>query len=178
MKYIFLSFFLVLFLSSCDDGDVIVTTFDFDEISPEYCRTATSFVFFKINNTNLESLSFKLQTQNDTILTTQDTLMFQIDGTLNVVNYRTYNTAVPQSYFCSSVPPSSPRVLKDFVSSQGVATLFTRIVDTTYTGVGIEQDTLYVYRTSMVFNNLRLENQNETVTQQTLDFGYIDVTGQ
>ncbi len=178
MKYFFFSFFLVLFFSSCDDGDVIVTTFDFDEINLEFCQTATSYVFFKVNNTNLESLSFKLQTQNDTLLTTQDTLMFQIDGSINVVNYRTYNASVPQNYFCSSIPPANPRILQDFVSSQGVATLFTRIVDTTYTGVGNEQDTSFVYRTSILFNNLRLENENEIVTQQTLDFGFLNVTGQ
>lgn len=178
MKHFFLSILLVLSLSSCDDGNVIVTTFDFDDINLEYCQTATSYVFFKINNTNQESLSFKLQTQNDSILTTQDTLLFQIDGASNVVNYRTYNASLPQGYFCSSIPPSSPRILKDFVSSQGVATLFTSIVDTTYTGVGIDEDTLFVYRTSIVFGNLRLENETETVTQQTLDFGFVDVTEQ
>jgi hypothetical protein len=178
MKHFFLAILLVLGLSACDDGDVIVTTFDFDDINLEVCQTATSYVFYKVNNTNLESLSFKLQTQNDTILTTQDTLMFQIDGAINVVNYRTYDTSLPQGYFCSSIPPSSPRILKDFVSTQGVATFFTRIIDTTYTGVGIDQDTSYVYRTEILFNNLRLENENETVTQQTLDFGFINVTGQ
>lgn len=177
MKHFFLAFLLIFSFSSCDDGDVIVTTFDFDEINLEYCQTATSYVFYKVNNINRESLSFKLQTQNE-LLTTEITQTFQIDATSNVVHYRTYNTEVPTNYFCSSIPPSSPQILKDFVSSQGVATLFTRIVDTTYTGVGIEQDTSYVYRTSILFNNIRLENQNETVTQETLDFGFIDVTGQ
>lgn len=175
MKHFFLFFLIISGFSSCDDGDIIVTTFDFDEINLEYCMTTSSIVFYKINNTNLESLSFKLQPENE-ILTTEDTFTFQIDATNNVVNYRTYNADVPANYFCSSIPPSSPQILQDFVSSQGEATLTNSIVDTIYTGVGIEQDTSYVYRTSIVFNNIRFENQNESVTYETFNLGFIDVT--
>ena len=178
MKYFLLPILIIFTFTSCDDGEIIVTTLDFDNQNIELCQTTSSYVFYKVNNINLETLSFKLQSQNDSLLTTENTITAQIDPVSNVVNYRSYDASVPQGYFCSSIPPSSPRILKDFVSSQGVATLFTRVVDTTYTGVGIEEDTLFVYRTTITFNNLRLENQDETVTQEILEFGSIEVTSE
>lgn len=177
MKHFFLPIFFLFLLTSCDDGDVIVTTFDFDNISLQYCQTTNTYVFYKVNNTNLESLSFVFQTQNDSILTTESTIIAMIGGADNVVNYRTYNDEVPPSFFCSSVPPSNPRIIRDYTSVQGQASLFTRVVDTTYVGVGIEQDTLFVYRTSIEFSHLRLVSDSETITQETLIFGSLEVTG-
>lgn len=175
MKHFFLFIFLLFTFSSCDDGDIIVTTFDFDNITLEYCQSANSIVFYKVNNANLESLSFNLQTQNE-ILTTPGTQNFQIDAINNVVHYRTYNTDVPANYFCSSIPPSSPEILNDFVSSQGVVTIHTKIVETVTSGTGFEHDASFVYRTSIILSNIRLETQNETITQETLELGFIDVT--
>lgn len=177
MKHFFLPIFFLFLLTSCDDGDVIVTTFDFDDISLQYCQTSNAYVFYKINNTNLESLSFVFQTQNDSILTTESTILASLEVAGNVVNYRTYNAEVPPSFFCSNVPPSNPRIIRDYVSVQGQASLFTRIVDTTLVGVGNEQDTLYVYKTSIEFSNIRMVSDNETITQETLILGSLEVTG-
>lgn len=168
---------MLLGFVACDDGDVIITTFDFDTVELNVCGGVGDYVFFKINNTNLETLSLKLSTQ-DSILIRQDTLTFSIDASTNVVNYRTFNVDIPSSYFCNSIPPTTPQVITNFTSSEGVATLFTRITDTLITGIGIEQDTSFVFTTSIVLNNLRLENDNETITQETLELGSLNTTAQ
>ncbi|GGD92815.1 hypothetical protein [Planktosalinus lacus] len=173
MKQFFLALILVLAVSSCDDGDIIVTTFDFEAIELDYCEVIEGYVFYKINNTNLETLSFKLTAQ-DSILYQEDTLIFTIDGTTNAVNYRTYQNEIPASYFCSSVPPITPEVDRDYVSNQGSATLRTQITDTTYSGVGIEQDTTFVFTTSIILNNIKLESQNEVIIRETIDLGLIN----
>jgi len=177
MRNFFLSFILIFSFGACNDGDVIVTTFDFESIELNVCGNGVEYVFFKINNTNLETLSLQLNTQ-DSILTRQDTLMFTIDASTNVVNYRTFNDEIPNSYFCSSIPPTSPTINRNFTSSQGTATVFTRITDTLITGIGIEQDTSYVFTTTLILNNLRLESQNETITQETLELGSLNTTAQ
>lgn len=175
MRYFFLFILFGICLNSCDDGDIIVTTLDFDAINTQYCQTTSSLVFFKVNNINRESLSLKIQSQVN-FLTTEDTIELPIDAISNVVNYRTYDAEVPQGYFCSSIPPSFPQIKKDFISTQGIAVLSTQIIDTLITGIGIEEDTSYVFRTSIVLNNLTLEAQNETVTQELIEFGFVDFT--
>tara|TARA_R110002072_G_scaffold292634_4_gene461554 strand:+ start:2005 stop:2538 length:534 start_codon:yes stop_codon:yes gene_type:complete len=177
MRNFFLSFLIIFSFSACNDGDVIVTTFDFESIELNVCGDVGDYVFFKVNNTNLETLSFQLRTQ-DSILTTEDTLTYNIDATTNVVNYRTFSDEIPNDYFCSSIPPTSPKIKLDYTSSQGIATVFTRITDTLITGIGIEQDTSFVYTTSIVVNNLRLESQNESITQETLELGSLNTTAQ
>lgn len=173
MKQFFLALILVLAVSSCDDGDIIVTTFDFETIELDYCEDIGEYVFYKINNTNLETLSFKLTAQ-DSILYQEDTLTFTIDGTSNMVNYRTFKDEIPASYFCSSIPPLIPQITKDYASNQGSATLRTLITDTTYTGIGIEQDTSFVFTTNIVLNNIKLESQNELIIRETIDLGLIN----
>src|SRR5690606_18031037 len=56
MRNIFLVITLLLTLQSCDDGDLIVTTFDFEEIELKQCGIWGDLVFYKINNSTYESL--------------------------------------------------------------------------------------------------------------------------
>ncbi|NND89099.1 MAG: hypothetical protein HKM28_07635, partial [Flavobacteriaceae bacterium] len=69
MKNICLTLLSLLFLCSCDDGDVIVTTFDFEEATLQTCGGTGSYVFFKINPESAESLSLSIST-NDTLFLT------------------------------------------------------------------------------------------------------------
>lgn len=174
MRNFFLSLVLVFGLSSCNDGDIIVTTLDFEDIAFDVCGGVGDLVFYKINNTNLETLSFQLRTQ-DTVLGIQDTLIYNIDSTTNVINYRTYTGEISSNYFCNSIPPLTPEVKKNFTSSQGVATL-TSTIDTIYTGEGSLQDTTRVQTLSIEFTNLRLEAPNETINRNPLDFGSLEIT--
>ena len=126
MKLIYNRFSLLLIftisLFSCDDGDIIVTTFDFDEITLENCGEAGDYVFYKINNANLESISLVLGTTDDIYLTTQDRT-YELNGTSNFVNYRTYSGEVNANFFCSNVTPSEPSVTDDFAGNSGTALL-------------------------------------------------------
>ncbi|MCR9183162.1 MAG: hypothetical protein NXH73_09575 [Flavobacteriaceae bacterium] len=177
MRNFFLSFLIIFSFGACNDGDVIVTTFDFESIELNVCGDVGDYVFFKVNNTNLETLSLQLSTQ-DSILTQENTLTYNIDASTNVVNYRTFKDEIPASYFCSSIPPTEPKIVLDYKSSEGIATVFTRITDTLITGIGLEQDTSFVYTTTIVLNNLRLESENESITQETLELGSLNTTAQ
>jgi hypothetical protein len=174
MRNFFLSLVLVLGLSSCNDGDIIVTSFDFEDIALDVCGDVGDYVFFKINNVNLETLSFQLRTQ-DSILSVQDTLIYTIDAVTNVVNYRTFRDEISSSYFCSSIPPLTPEVRLNFTSSQGTARVATRI-DTTITGQGSLQDTTIVSILNIQFTNLRLESADETITEESLELGTLETT--
>lgn len=122
MKHFVLAFSLLWMATSCDDGDLIVTTFDFDDITLNNCGEVGDYVFFKINNDNLESLGLRLGT-NDEIYLATDSRTYNLDGTTNFVNYRTYSGEVDASFFCDNIPPSTPEITNDFMGMSGQANL-------------------------------------------------------
>ncbi len=115
---------IAIILHSCNDGDIILTSFDFDNANLETCGSQDSYVFFKINSAAQESISASLTDANGFFLQT-DTIEYVLDGTNNFVNYRKYSGAVTSSYFCSSVPPTSPLVTVDYFANSGIARLTT-----------------------------------------------------
>lgn len=172
MKRFFLFYMFLITLNACDDGDIIITSFDFEEIALEQCGGIGQFVFFKINSTNFETLSLQLTTQ-DSILSTVITKNYPLSASTNTVNYRTFNESITPAYFCSAIPPISPNVVADFVSTQGTATIVTTAVFLE-TGSGISTDSIIAYSTFITLQNLRLESGTETITQETLVLGTIE----
>lgn len=111
-----------LLIWSCDDGDIIVTSFDFDEQTLQTC-TDFDFVYFKINPDNNETLALQFST----------TLPFQTEegtreislSTSNQITYRRFNSDITASYFCNAIPPTQPTVVEEFTSNVGDITLVT-----------------------------------------------------
>jgi len=126
MKKLFLFLTISIFLSSCNDGDVIVTTFDFDDESLSDCGEAGGYVLFKINNTTNESISLSLST-SDQIYTINGDHTYSLNGEGNVVNYRRYSGAIEVDYFCNNIPPTSPSVNNEYIGASGEATVTTTI---------------------------------------------------
>ncbi len=120
--------FLILssFFLACDDGDIIVTTFNFDEANLNNCGGPGNYIFFKINNNTSESISLSVGT-SDILFIESGSRVFVLNGTSNIVNYRIYNGDITNSYFCNSIPPISPDVITEFIGSSGEATLVTDV---------------------------------------------------
>ncbi|RMB64064.1 hypothetical protein EAX61_01405 [Dokdonia sinensis] len=121
MKNLVCAFFVLFFLS-CDDGDIIVTTFDFEEQTLERC-TDFDFVFFKINDDVNEALLLQFDTSAP-FLQEPGTYTASISpgGT---VTYRRFDSSIGNDYFCTVVPPTSPRVLEEFISTVGTVNIET-----------------------------------------------------
>ena len=132
MRNCFAFVLTLLFLTSCDDGDIIVTTLDFNDPELEMCGTQRNKVLYFIKNEGgvFETISLKFSNPMVSpevgILTTDstETITFQLNES-NQVIYRTYDASVPQNYFCSDIPPSIPRVLEEFKSVGGTVTITT-----------------------------------------------------
>lgn len=124
---------------SCDDGDIIVTTLDFTDIQLQNCGEVGDYVFYKIDNENLESISLVLGTDDDIFLTTAD-LSYNLDGSSNFVNFRSYNGETDINFFCSNVPPSEPMILTDFFGDSGTALLQVTAVNDDNDGLEEDQD--------------------------------------
>lgn len=117
MKKLIFSLVLLMGLISCNDGDIIVTTFDFADQDLELCGENGNYVFFKINNGAQESISLQLTT-TETLFLESSTKSFALNTTSNFVNYRKYDADLDSDYFCSSIPPTSPVVDIDYLGLQ------------------------------------------------------------
>jgi len=127
MRLVFLGILSMLLTVGCDDGDIIVNTFDFDGTDLQNCGNADAYLFYKINVNGNESLSLKLA-QGEDIFFQEDTLNVTLNSSSNVVNYRIFNGEVTNAYFCDNVPPTEPSVNIEYIANNGTATL---IVSTT-----------------------------------------------
>ncbi|WP_228851647.1 hypothetical protein [Aegicerativicinus sediminis] len=120
----FIFILITIFSLSCDDGDIIEVSLDFDN-NVEYCGTV---VFYKEKNDPAETLSIQLQNVNIDDLfaemgdATSITRTYTINGTSNRFNYRTYSS-LPSNPFCNDIPPADLNVVKDDESSSGIVTL-------------------------------------------------------
>lgn len=112
-----LSFFIV---TSCNDGNIIDVTFDFDTTF-KACDGVNDIVFYKTKNDPSESLSVLIKS-----LKLEDILAFKGKDTTitksgSIFNYRTYsNASLPTDLFCNEIPPSDIKITNDSESSVDV----------------------------------------------------------
>ncbi|MBX2826874.1 MAG: hypothetical protein KTR22_01850 [Flavobacteriaceae bacterium] len=123
-RLLVLTLILGFTLSNCNDGDVIVTSFDFDDSTLENCGEAGGYVFFKINSGETESISLRLAT-TDELFMGSEIREVVLDGSSNFVNYRIFDGSVSSAYFCNEIPPSTPGISIEYLGSAGIARLTT-----------------------------------------------------
>ena len=123
---------LFITLTSCNDGDLIDLSFDFeDEFTINECGP---LIFYKINDAQNESLALSLSGISieelfdfDEVLNqVQDTIIIErtINGTTNRLNYRVYNgTVTGNDLFCNPIPPSDISVRSEEDSQTGTVTI-------------------------------------------------------
>jgi hypothetical protein len=127
MKKRILHFLIPFLFFACDDGDIIVTYFDFDDAALNQCGGPGGYVFFKINNQSAESISLLLSTPEELFLIS-GTQNFELNSSSNKVNYRKFLDAVSNDYFCSEIPPLEPQVSNEFIGESGEAKLVTTVI--------------------------------------------------
>ncbi len=127
-----LIFFLIsipLIFLSCDDGDIIVTSFEFDEVDLELCRGTLKdeYVFFKINDDTKEAIAFDFISESfsDTVVTTEP--LFLDIGTEGNFVYRSFSSEITSDYFCGTLPSSNVNILEELLISSGRAEISTII---------------------------------------------------
>lgn len=121
-------FVLLLFFTftSCQDGDIITASFDFEDTNLRFCGGTGGYLFYKLNLASTESLSVRLGT-TEQLFVEDGTQEFTLDGTSNFVNFRSFDSDVEASYFCNEVPPTTPEVIDEYIANSGIARLLTEI---------------------------------------------------
>ncbi|TRO63303.1 hypothetical protein [Christiangramia sabulilitoris] len=133
MRRFLTGIFILGLLTACDDGEIIVTSFDFEDSTLQFCDGPDRNVIYAINNDDVfESISleysnsqFQTDANGNIIPPSQEIISFPLTGSNRII-YRIYNSEVSSgnnTYFCSVVPPSEPRVIEEWLSGTG-ATVF------------------------------------------------------
>ena len=148
-----IALFLLICVSSCDDGDIITVEFDFDDTF----SACGELVFYKIKSDPPESLSLLIGDPNITLedlieyeQIEDDTMRVQlvttewiidIDNSDNRFNYRSYNTN-PVGFFCSDVPPANVIVQENLASAGGEALIEVSLIEDDNDGIPAELEDL------------------------------------
>ncbi len=127
MKKLFIIFAISSLCFACNDGDIIVTEFDFDELNLNNCGDPGGYTFFNINNSfAAESISLIL-TNTGVLFLDPGVEEYELNSSTNTVNYRKFNDDVSDDYFCSNIPPITPTVTLEFLGESGIAELTTTV---------------------------------------------------
>lgn len=131
LYFVYSCFFLLLI--SCNDGDIIVTSFNFDDQEVNYCfsaddvnATKRNYIFYKLNSDTKETLSFSISTANPifSVPSGNTDYSFSLTSDKSAI-YRIYDGIPGNDYFCSQVPPSTPQVAQEYISTEGTVTIAT-----------------------------------------------------
>lgn len=110
-------FAAVLAFSSCEDGEIAVQSFDFGDAPVQSCA----------DNENEDFFLYKVSGNEVMIVVIPESELFDgvseevipIDGTTYQVIYRLYDGPVNASFMCANIPPSSPKVVEEWVATGG-----------------------------------------------------------
>ncbi len=114
---------------SCDDGDVVVTTFGFDDVTDprfDFCsveNNRTTVFYLESPANEIMSLELNSIYDNSTPQTNDSSVS---DG---MVIYRKYTSDVnADNLFCQTLPPTNLNIETELQSDRGTAVLVTRLV--------------------------------------------------
>ena len=107
-----------LLLISCDDGELIVTEFSFEDQQLQHCGTEDTQVLYKVNNDQInESIALIFSMTEEQFLNVETPIEITL-GQEDQIIYRTFDSEVGD-YYCSQIPPASPQVLSEYRSTSG-----------------------------------------------------------
>jgi len=104
--------FIVFLFWSCDDGNINVNEFDFTTTEINSCG---HLVLSKINKN--EVLIIKINSNQDDLDFSEPKTFNLTNGGNETIIYRVFDEAPTRAYFCSSIPPSSPKVVSEWLGS-------------------------------------------------------------
>jgi len=122
MKRIISLLLLVIGLSSCDDGEITLQSFDFEAQNIQKC--VTNELLFKIKGSELLLVTLPNSATANEVTPEDQPRVIQVNST-NQVLYRKYSGNLTNATICSTIPPSSPSVKKEWVATGGTIEIIT-----------------------------------------------------
>ncbi len=179
MKKTFILLLTCLFFLSCDDGNRILTNFDFDSDSDlQLCKVEEKNVLYIINNDPDEAIAFTFNDENFDGTYAEDevsqSLIVELEGNNHLI-YRTFESSLSSgsAYFCSGIPPTTPKVLQEYESKDGgYIELVTYLIEEEINEQ--ENSITKSFETYATAHHITLKNvsKDEEIVEETLKLGY------
>lgn len=166
MKKILLFLFVAFNLSSCDDGDITLESFNFDDGLIQKCPDSKELIFKTSNDEllliNLGEANYNSLFQPIETGSTPRTLT--ITSTQNQVIYRKYSSTVSQNTVCSIVPVSSPTVTKEWLATGGTISVLTNELTNT-------DDEVIGHSHNVTFLNVNFSSSDNSFSFTSYNYG-------
>ncbi|HSQ45416.1 MAG TPA: hypothetical protein VLM44_00710 [Lutibacter sp.] len=151
--------FLAFTLNACNDGDFDVPVFEFTE----KVNKCGEFVLYIASTNSTEVLVLTLP---KTALGTSPTVSLPISATVTAT-YRIFDKGITSTYFCQSVPPLEPKILKDLKADEGTV----NIAATEILANGVVTGYSYV----ITISNLNFNDGEERIFFESFNFGILEI---
>lgn len=165
MKNIFTAFLCLLVLISCDDGDLEIPAFDFEEMVHACDPENNEYTLFRLGIAEAIVVTLPSSAIKNKVTTEPIAVSISED---NVI-YRTFNEEVSSDYFCGNIPPTAPVILSNWTGVPGANNNI--LIETIEELDG--SNTLIGYRHFITFQNLKVEKNGEHIAFEEAEFGEI-----
>ena len=171
MKSIFSLILVLLFLNSCDDGNINVISFDFSKAKAQSCNMGISGKFFVFSKQDQRTFIIQTSELNFANEVTPDDSprIILINGTTNKVLYREYSDKIADNTICTAIPPVSPVVTKELNAIGGSIVIITTPVTSENETDGSSRITNYNHE--IYFQNIRFDTGDTQQTNDKIAFG-------
>lgn len=168
MKRVISLLVFVLFLNSCDDGDLTLENIDFDSITTiQSC--SNNNILFKLKEKESLLLEMpKTEFENNPTVPGSPKLI-DIDNSSHRVIYRFYDGTVSTDNICSTIPPAKPVVTDQWTALSGKIQIITTAIKTTNTADNSTRITGYNH--NITFKNITFSRTGGEQVYETFAFG-------
>jgi len=147
-----IAFFLCISILSCDDGDLDIPAFDFEETVYGCDLKDNNYTLFRLGIA--EAI---IVTLPKTALKEQETVNpIKVSITEENVIYRTFSDQISQDYFCEDIPPVEPRILSNWTGVSGnnndIIIVTIKVFDSNNNITG--------YKHTITFENLKVQKDD------------------
>lgn len=172
MKKLFGILVCALLLSSCDDGEIVLQSFNFDTVAIQKCSDKE--VLFKINKEEMLLLDIPSVYFPNEITPDGEPRIVTISS-INRVLYRKYSGNVSNSSICDDVPPASPIVSNEWTAANGgTVEIITTAITVTDEITG--EVTTTGYNHQIRFINVQFVGSNDSFVFEEYLFGTYTTT--
>lgn len=156
---------LLLFITSCDDGDLTVDAIDFSEGAVLKCSVKD--IYYKVNGSKMMFLEIPASTFiNDQTLPNAP-IEVQLSSTIKVT-YRRFVSDASANNICPQAPDATPNLAEQWTATEGIVQIKSTAVKTTDAD-GFVKITGYIY--NITFKNITFNKPNGPQTETEVPFG-------
>lgn len=159
MRYFLVLFISVLAVTGCDNGDVIVETFNFENVTIQKCTDAN--ILYKINAQEALILTTPDTNFENTVTPVNTPRVINITGSTSI-KYRKYDGTATTVNICGT---PTLTVLEEWEAIGGTIEITTTQV------FGTDGTTVIAYNHNIVFKNITFNTPDKQVVYDSYEFG-------